>query len=100
MGKVTLSVELCEGILRENRRIALYRHVKWPSIPLQGATIAFGKDNAGDNTGMSASVRRVFFNADGNVSVEVFANNLREEFDDIVKSAREDGFVEWAVFDR
>lgn len=96
MPRIVLSLALYEGFGEEQRHVVLYREVQWPSVPPDGAYLTFGRYGEDDKeTGNSCLIRRVFFAASGEVSVEAEAENLRDEFEDTVAHAKRDGFMEW-----
>jgi len=90
-----LSVTLCEGRAYEARRIVLFKRVPWPSIPREGERVFFGTTEDDEEPGTSARIKRVYWSADGSVSVEAELEELREEYDLILADTLRGGFTEW-----
>ena len=95
-----LSLTLCEQQAYVANRVVLFRDTAWPSIPPEGALLAFGVygegEDKGEYAGITARIQRVFFDARGSVHVEASMENLRDEYDHIVALAKNDGFMEYA----
>jgi hypothetical protein len=94
--KVIISVELCEKRAYAGRREILFKNAEWDAIPPEGAWMSYGKSE--EEGRVSATKCRVNWNTMGTVSIMLQSENLLDEFDDILRLAKNEGFLpfsEW-----
>jgi len=95
VNRIVLSLELCEKIAYGGKRVVLYKDVMWPSIPPEDSILVCGVSEDGEQTGFTATIKRVYWEANGDVAVGAGKENIREEYDNIVTDIKRDGFLEY-----
>jgi hypothetical protein len=101
---ITLTLKLVEGTElydRRNREILMFKNVDWPCVPVPKNShmrITLGRTDDGEETGWSIVPNAVWFNVDGNITVELQCalNPEIDPFDEFVRYAENDGFVEYS----
>lgn len=92
--KVILSLELCEGVAYQGKRELLFQDVEWSAVPPEKSVLTCGIRD-GESTGFTASIDRVYWEPSGTVHVNCRADQLREEYDEILEDVKRDGFLSY-----